>query len=230
MKKKVSIIITMCVLAAVVIAITVGCVWTEVANNPKYYTYEEHFEKVSEIISAKRDDFTLDYLYTEDDEILGFIALYSNGSSSCIKISNPLFIQKVLGATMYREARDTDFKRYKIRPGETSLFEDGILWTKTNDKSFAAHYPDRLWETVEYGNTITRFNPYDIDGIEKEKKYLLKVTIGGEEKYVPAVKREDKYLNLISYDKFEYKEEYEADEIAVWNIWFDTGIAAFNFD
>ena len=47
---------------------------------------------------------------------------------------------------------------------------------------------------------------------------------------MPAVKRGEKYLNLISYDEFEYKEEYEADEIAVWNIWFDTGIAAFNFD
>lgn len=150
MKKKVSIIVTLCVLAMVVIAITVGCVWTEVANNPKYYTYEEHFEKVSEIISAKREDFTLDYLYTEDDEILGFIALYSNGSSSCIKISNPSFMQKVLGATMYREARDTDFNRYKIHPGVTSLFEDGILWTKTNDKLFAANYPTdcgKQWKT-----------------------------------------------------------------------------------
>lgn len=231
MRKK-KLIVLLSIFAVIVIAITVGCVWVEVTNNPKYYTYEEHFERVSEIAKTKitSQDFEIQPLYTEKDEVFGFVILGENKKGSYIRIANPLFLQKLLGCNMYRDSFNFEYTRYKIRPGETSLFENGIEWTKTKDESLNSRYPDRLWETTEDMDISPSYiSPYALEGIQNDKKYLLQTTVDGEKKYIPAVKRGDKYLNLISLDEFEYKKEFDAEEIAVWDICFNF-VAELNFE
>lgn len=46
-----------------------------------------------------------------------------------------------------------------------------------------------------------------MSNIANEKNYLLEVVHDGQLNYIPAVKRGDKYLNLISMDEFNLDDE-----------------------
>ncbi|MEG2108132.1 MAG: hypothetical protein RR033_07050, partial [Clostridia bacterium] len=53
--------------------------------------------------------------------------------------------------------------------------------------------------TDESGKRIAYFqSPFSVRGIEGEKRYLLKF-----DGYIPAVKKNEKYINLISNSEFE---------------------------
>ena len=235
MKKKVSIIVTLCVLASVVIAITVGCVWTEVANNPNYYTADEHFERVCELAEEKvgKDNYKIDYLYNEKDELFGFLIEYSAdiGGLDIVMVHNPSFSQKVSGVSMYCGI-NANYMRYKIRKEETEVFENGIKWIRPDKEVLQIEkngkveaqlaveaYPDRLWEINENGSGIMHtVSPYALAGADDEMKYLLQVKQNGKTDYIPAIKKGDKYLNLISLEEFEYQYEYAQEEQAVMGL------------
>ncbi|MDY4052158.1 MAG: hypothetical protein SOY80_02245, partial [Bacilli bacterium] len=58
---------------------------------------------------------------------------------------------------------------------------------------------EKVYEKDKDGNDIFyNQSPYKVAGIKDEKRYLIKIRQGSNSDYVPAVKRGDKYLNLIS--------------------------------
>lgn len=84
------------------------------------------------------------------------------------------------------------------------------------------------WEVDDDGQFIYyNKSEYEVAGIEEDRCYLLTTRQKGRELEIPAVKKGDKYLNLISMEEFEYKEEYEKIEQAARSMMF-IGKSYFN--
>lgn len=231
-------IVLLCVLAVVVVAITVACVWIEMANNPKFYSYEDHYKNVSEVAEEKvgKGNYNIETLYDADGDVFGFLVEYyaTFDTYDVVMIHNPSFLQKVAGVSMYCGA-DGSFMRYKIRNDETLVLEEnGIRWERTgqqglkierNGEIFAYldhdDYPNRLWEVNENGNGVMwTESPFRLADVNNEKKYFLEIEINGNIEYIPAVKIGDKFLNLISLEEFDYNNDCEEGEQAVMEIEF----------
>lgn len=246
MTKKKFAAISLTVLAVMTISIIAVCVWTEVTNNPKYYTYEEHLQRVSDIAQKKvgENNYTVEPLYKENDEIFGFLVDYllEGYGFDVVIIHNPSFISKVFNVSMY--CNDYGFsQRYKIRDNETLIYENNIKWENTYEKELLIDrngetpfrigpylYSDRLWEVNEKGNGIMYdATPYKLAGVDGEKKYLLKVIQNDRTGYIPAVKRGNKYLNLVSLEEFEYQEVTEKEQQPVIDLHFYTSKSYGNY-
>lgn len=63
-------------------------------------------------------------------------------------------------------------------------------------------------------------SPFGFTDLNNEKKYFLETDIGGRIEYIPAIKTDDKYLNLIFLEEFNYNHDYEECEQAVKEICF----------
>ena len=93
--------------------------------------------------------------------------------------------------------RDTD--------AETITY-NGVVWAKDEKSSF----PDAFYECDEEGEFVYyNESPFKLAGVLDQRMYFLEVYHG----YIPAVKAENgKYINLISFEEFEYGSEYEEIE------------------
>lgn len=230
----------LCFLAVVVVSITAGCIWIEVANDPKLYSDEEHFENVSEIAEKKlgKSNYNIETLYDANDNVYGFLVEYHTEPETydVVMIHEPTFLQKAAGVSMYC-CSDGSFMRYKIVNDDTSeLEENGIHWARPgkqglkidrNGDIFGRLYnddhPGRLWEINENGNAVMHtVSPYRLADENEEKKYFLEINVAGKTEYIPAVKTGDKFLNLISLEEFDYKHDCEEGEQAVMEIYFIT--------
>lgn len=82
-----------------------------------------------------------------------------------------------------------------------------INWQKTKNEDLLSDYPNRLWEIDQNGEPIIYKNSqFKIANITNEKRYFLWVEQKNGSLYIPAVKRGDKYLNLVSMDEFVYND------------------------
>lgn len=96
--------------------------------------------------------------------------------------------------------------------------------TMTDEDGTIIEFPDRRWEVDEKGNFIDyQDSHFNVANIENEKRYLLKV---GRSEYIPAVKRNEKYLNLVSMEEIDYLPESET-KYAVSDVHF-IGKSYFN--
>ena len=93
--------------------------------------------------------------------------------------------------------RDTD--------AETVTY-NGIVWAKDEESSF----PDAFYECDEDGEFVYyNESPFKLADVLDQRMYLLKIYNG----HIPAVKAENgKYINLISFEEFEYRSEYQEIE------------------
>lgn len=63
----------------------------------------------------------------------------------------------------------------------------------------------RNFKLDEFGNRIIHNRShFKVAGVEEEKLYLLTIYSGSDERLIPAVKRDDKYLNLVSMELIDY--------------------------
>lgn len=209
----------------IMLAIVVSCVWVDVANNPRYYSYEQHLERVSALAEehAQGSDFTIAPLYQDNEELFGFLVEYHGQREWCdiVKVHNPSFTNKIAGVSMYCGI-DVAYMRYRIQSDATSEYAPNVKWGRGDSDELQveengeivsrlhpSEFPNRLWEIAESGNAVYhRVSPYKLANVDGEKKYLLAVKQDGKTDYIPAVKRGDRYLNLISLQEFDYQSEY----------------------
>ena len=207
-KKKKRIVLVSMVLVIVAIFTTIG-VYGYV-NTASSYTVKEHTERISKLAkkryidSGKFTGYKVYPLYNEKEELeLFLIDLEPHGFVYICVRENSYF--SCLGATsMYvRDFSRTvnelyTWQRYKVKP-ESSDEDDKNKEYETDENGDFIYYTD---------------SPYKVANTEKEKKYLLRIGKPWPRVYIPAVKRGDKYLNLISMEEFEYKPEIPTNSIA----------------
>ena len=191
------------VLLLSVIALTLpGCL------SGSRYSEEEHIEFMSESMRDKLEkngvtDFDVYPLYNENDEFeyCLFECSPSGFAFSCVreKPFDYFYADKYVSNVEWRRmiVRDTDAK---------TVTHNGVVWAKDEKSSF----PDAFYERDEDGEFVYyNESPFKLADVLDQRMYFLEVYHG----YIPAVKAENgKYINLISFEEFEYSSEYEEKE------------------
>ena len=158
-----------------------------------WFTEEQHLKRISNRVEKKYikrgklvynnevTDFEVYPLYNENEEFTFAIIEYEpSGCYSYVDIREEvplLFI--CVGLGMYMEDGHNYWKPYE----------------SYDDMDYPIYLIDKNGEEIKYEKS-----PYAINGKEKEKRYLLSYYSNRkeEEGYIPAVKRNNKFINLIS--------------------------------
>lgn len=203
-KRNKIVIIGIVLLLLVCIFVITGC-----NQKASHYTEAEHIQRVTERIKAKyidgdeklrpydkptddgviypkvkATDFTIYPLYDENDVLKYFLVEFQ-----------PFGFLYVL-------IRDEQLKGFSWLGASTSMYmlssvEGEPIWTPyTIDNENGI---EKIWETDENDKKIVYTqSPFFVRGIENEKRYFLNL-----EGYIPAIKRESRFVNLISNSEFE---------------------------
>ena len=190
------------------------------------YTVDEHVERITERAKerylkdkfSKYTDCKVYPLYDANDKFANYCVVeFQPMGYIFVELFDVNLLRHFLTGSvgMYGRCSDPgiEWRRYKIAfDGEEQITDgdhqwilDPMYYNTTN-----MNYKNRLYEADNDGQFIFhKDSPYKIENIGDEKRYLLK--IGGKYTYVPAVKRGDKFLNLISIEEFEYNNTLDSE-------------------
>ena len=191
--------IILCVVLAVVIALLAILGVRIIKNSSWAYTEEQHLQRINELVEKRYMGEKSEYtsyevfpLYDQNEKMKYCIVEFEPYGFVWVKINDNDFNY---GMYSRREMDKNGWSRYEyIDTTQTSSSEDNIKWETDEGK-----------ERIYY-----KESPYKVAGISEERRYV--VTIIQAIHYpstVPAVKRGDKYLNLMDMKEFEYVPESE---------------------
>ena len=194
-------------LAGVLLCMGAAC-FAGCAEQAKNYTEQEHIERVSKLVEdryMRKDSGHTAYevrpLYDETGQLAYFVVDFQPKGYVYIKINE----RATVFAGMY--TRDLNEGQpwfpYTVEIGATAIVPT---------EGGAVEYENRLLQYDENGAVVLYSQSYfRVTKIQEEKCYLLKVIYaedsGRKEEYIPAVKREEGYLNLVSLEKIDYVSE-----------------------
>ena len=175
-KKKINVKKIIRITILLIILITIPT--TIMCRSSCMYSEKGHYRRIKKRIEERfietgvHKEYELYPLYDENDQLKYFVVDFPT-NYHIIKINE--YDLSCLGVSMYTLSINNPWQRYVLENGE------------------------KVYEKDKDGNDIFyNQSPYIIAGIKDEKRYLIKVRQGSSSSYVPAVKRGDKYLNLIS--------------------------------
>ena len=191
--------IILCVVLAVVIALLAILGVRIIKGSSWAYTEEQHLQRISKLVEKRYMGEKSEYtsyevfpLYDQNEKMKYCIVEFEPYGFVWVKINDNDFNY---GMYSRREMDKNGWSRYEyIDTTQTSSSEDNIKWETDEGK-----------ERIYY-----KESPYKVAGISDERRYV--VTIIQAIHYpstVPAVKRGDKYLNLMDMKEFEYVLESE---------------------
>ena len=175
-KKKINVKKIIRITILLIILITIPT--TIMCRSSCMYSEKGHYRRIQKRIEERfietgvHKEYELYPLYDENDKLKYFVVDFPT-NYHIIRINK--YDLGCLGVSMYTLSINNPWQRYVLENGE------------------------KVCEKDKDGNDIFyNQSPYKIAGIKDEKKYLIEVSQGSSSSYVPAVKRGDKYLNLIS--------------------------------
>lgn len=191
--------IILCVVLAIVIALLAVLGVRIIKGSSWAYTEEQHLQRISKLVEKRYMGEKSEYtsyevfpLYDQNEKMKYCIVEFEPYGFVWVKINDNDFNY---GMYSRREMDKNGWSRYEyIDTTQTSSSEDNIKWETDEGK-----------ERIYY-----KESPYKVAGISDERRYV--VTIIQAIHYpstVPAVKRGDKYLNLMDMKEFEYVPESE---------------------
>ncbi len=175
-KKKINVKKIIRITILLIILITIPT--TIMCRSSCMYSEKGHYRRIQKRIEERfietgvHKEYELYPLYDENDKLKYFVVDFPT-NYHIIKINE--YDLSCLGVSMYTLSINNPWQRYVLENGE------------------------KVYEKDKDGNDIFyKQSPYKVAGIKDEKRYLIEVSQGSSSSYVPAVKRGDKYLNLIS--------------------------------
>lgn len=200
----------------IVIAVTMVFSFVLCGRSSNSFTEEEHLKRVSKLVENRyiKSELYTGYkiypLYNETEELEFFLVDLEPQGFVYIKINEQSFIFSGLGMYTRSSHESSAWRRYKVEKGIQpipTMIVDGHLM----------QYPDRKWEVDENGDYIDYTDShFKVANIREEKRYLLSTY--PEHYYIPAVKRGEKYLNLVSMEEIDYKIGMNSDNVAIGDI------------
>ncbi|MBD5132764.1 MAG: hypothetical protein HDT28_09320 [Clostridiales bacterium] len=218
-KPKKKTIIIICILVA--IGIVIGLLIR--GQHASDFSVEQHVQRISKRVEKRfmgKDSeytgYTVYPLYDADDKFANFCLVeFEPYGCIYIQIENSYPLLQMLGRFgMYSIASRVDEERYRYRLSkEIDLpnFADGRYWSIVYD---------------EYGNELSYYDHYfyEVDR-EGQIKYCSgshykDIVMGDDKRYllyprngfsIPAVKRGDKFFNLVSLEEFDYDPAAKVD-------------------
>ena len=200
-----------------------GC--TEIAR-AIYDTPEEHEWNISRLVEEnfiKRrtgcESFTLYPLYDVNDNLKYYMVDLHPQVGIIFVLATPQATQKLFGI-WYPAVKQSEWYRYRYAIDEATANYDGgrwqfqpfneyeLSWKEVKEVKFTGI----LREVSEEGKLFkyqSFVSPYHMAGVLDEKLYLLMSPGYNEDIFVPAVKRDGKFFNLVS---MEYIEDINSSE------------------
>ena len=198
-KKKINVKKIIRITILLIILITIPT--TIMCRSSCMYSEKGHYRRIQKRIEERfittglYEEYELYPLYDEEDKLRYFVVEFSPTDYRVISINKYDF--GCLGASMYSLFETNPWQRYVLDNGE------------------------KIYEKDKDGNDIFyNQSPYKVAGIKDEKRYLINVKQDSNPFYVPAVKRGDKYLNLISMKEEEIILESKEEVNESWDIYF----------
>ena len=181
-----------------VLLIVSVCILYKIPIYPRYISEEKHIARITEEVKERYDtneNFIVSSLITvsnPESELDHFLVEFEEGSFVLVR-ARPTNI--ILFNMYHRAEYFSGWYRYRfdLSDREHIVYQDGIYWRKSKD---TREGKTCFYECDSEGKYIRRHkSPFLEAGVENETKYLFRVR---DRAYVPAVKRDDKWLNLIS--------------------------------
>ncbi len=216
----------------VVIIVLLGIIGLMVyPQKPNNYTTEEHIDRISKLVEKRYINESDEYkegeeytgvnytgyrvypLYNESENVDFYLVELEPYGYVYISISDTSYIlQLINGRKMYSrcggEGENTTWQRYRLLNQNNT---ENLQWKKSNIKKY--DYEEILCEVNENGDYVFYdVSHYKAANIENEKRYLL----NARGSYIPAVKRNDKYLNLISMLEISYSKDLTIKECSAF--------------
>lgn len=168
-----------------------------------WYFDEFHLKQIKKRIEKRYilsdygyESFEIYPLYDENDEFSLYLIEFEPQGYFYVKIYKSVNVfWACAGITgMYQKSTifrtESDWQRYRVEE-----YSESYQYGK-----------DNFFEKDEEGNDIYyRSSPYKVADVIGEKLYILNIEQCGCKSNIPAVKRGDKYLNLVSMELFNYE-------------------------
>ena len=195
-KKKINVKKIIKITILLIILITIPT--TIMCRSSCMYSEKGHYRRIQKRIEERfietgvHKEYELYPLYDENDKLKYFVVDFPT-NYHIIRINK--YDLGCLGVSMYTLFETDPWQRYVLENGE------------------------KVCEKDKDGNDIFyNQSPYKVAGIKDEKRYLMCVQQDSNFNYVPAVKRGDKYLNLISMKEEEIILESKEEINESWDI------------
>lgn len=176
----------------------------------EWFSEDYHIEQVNKRLVPKVSDwkyangekyesYTVHPLYDENDELKYFLVEFEPYGFVFVKIGNIAFLRMITSMSN---------SMYMLNTVNSLKDEDEYTWSPyIRDETYSQPMPykDRKWILDANGDRIYyKKSPYFVTNNFNERKYLIEIDGGG---YVCAVKKDDKFLNLISQKTFSIYDE-----------------------
>lgn len=218
------------VVLLLLVVIVCGVVLSSCDVDPSSYTLEQHMEMASEAIEEYitgrnsrlpqekqyPTDFQLYPLYNDNDELSHFLVEFDPYGFMFLEIDSVSLWSKITRGYRIKYYYDdyfidktTTWQRYRIG-AEESLAHEQSNWLIDPKSS----YTNRYYE-VDSNNEFIKYtsSPYKIANVLDERMYYLYIPTA----YLPAIKIDGKYFNLISLQEIEYNIECNKDGISFYD-------------
>ena len=194
---------------------------SEEIDNANNYTEEEHLRRVSDLVEKRYMTDANEYtsfevypIYDEYEDLRYFVVDFEPEGYVYIYLN-----EKVVrfGPSMYwRCPYESEFWRpYTYAPG--------MECTVPDENGEMVTYHDICFKKDEEGNYYGfRVSHFKAANIKNEKRYLLQIydKYSNTEGLVPVVKRDERYLNLVSWEEIEFYDEFCSENCVLSNISF----------
>lgn len=200
-----------------VLLIVSVCILDKIPISPRYISEEKHIARITEEVKERygtNEDFIVSSLITvsnPESELDFFLVEFEERGFALVSARQT----NIILFNMYHRAEYFGgWYRYRfdLSDREHIVYQDGIYWRKSKDTRGGKTC---FYECDSEGKYIRRHkSPFLEAGVENETKYLFRVEGSG---YIPAVKRDDKWLNLISM-KVITSDEINAGDVSTMNI------------
>lgn len=221
------------VILPVVAVLAVALIIAYLSTFSWFYSDETHTKRVRELVenrymteTGEYTDYELFPLFNENDELAYFLVEFEPFGYVYILINETCFFQFFGGYSMYtRDHPESEvWYPYTVEKGAEGVIQqpDGTM----------QEWQNRKFKYDENGDIISyRDSHFKAAGTGNERRYLLEITsiaeLGRSHGYIPAVKRGDAYLNLVSMEELQFTPGMVSDRDAISDISF---IPKNNFD
>ncbi len=216
--KKARIIIAVILASVKVLAIVAFWVLTNRGIKPSDFSVPQHIKRISRLVEKnflpdhpEYTDYAVYPLYDENDEFANYCLVEFQPTGFlyvAIKDDYPTLSVIYPQIQMYMKVAPTTSLPWQRFRYDNSLAIDTIDFEETSwirDPEKPWDVDNRLWEADDNGEFIYRTDSvYKAAGVKDEKRYILRLGGSNTFFFIPAIRYEDKFLNLMSMEIYDY--------------------------
>ena len=210
------------VLAAAILVATLGC-FAGCADRAENYTEAEHLERVAALAEkrymgegSEYTSFEVHPLYDDSETLRYFLIEFAPAGYVYVLLKSETSLFG--GGDMYQRGSPESALWYPY------TVEKGAECVVPDESGRMVEYRDRRLKTDADGQYISyRVSHFKAANINGERRYFLPVYFGEESRtpsFIPAVRRGELFLNLVSMEELQYRPEMVTGQDAVSDISF----------